>query len=41
MVEAVQHALAAQDWERAARLIEEHGSLLLMVRARSTPCWAG
>jgi len=31
IVEAVQHALAAHDWERAASLIEAHG-LLLMVR---------
>ena len=29
VVEAVQHALAAQDWERAAGLIELHGQLLL------------
>jgi LuxR family transcriptional regulator, maltose regulon positive regulatory protein len=28
VVEAVQHALAAQDWEPAARLIEDHGALL-------------
>jgi LuxR family transcriptional regulator, maltose regulon positive regulatory protein len=30
IAEGVQHALAAQDWERAGRLIEEHG-LRLMV----------
>ena len=29
VVEAVQHALAAHDWERAAGLIEMHGQLLL------------
>jgi LuxR family maltose regulon positive regulatory protein len=28
-VEAVQHALAAHDWERAAHLIEQHGQLLM------------
>ncbi|HZG66655.1 MAG TPA: hypothetical protein VEZ12_07915, partial [Herpetosiphonaceae bacterium] len=28
--EAVQHALAAQDWERAAGLIEGHGLLLML-----------
>ncbi len=30
VVEAVHHALAAEDWERAARLIEEHGALLML-----------
>jgi LuxR family transcriptional regulator, maltose regulon positive regulatory protein len=30
VLQAVQHALAAQDWERAARLIQDHGSLLLL-----------
>jgi LuxR family maltose regulon positive regulatory protein len=33
IAEAVQHALAGQDWERAARLIEEHG-LRLMLRGQ-------
>jgi LuxR family transcriptional regulator, maltose regulon positive regulatory protein len=33
IAEAVQHALAAQDWERAARTIEEHG-LPLMLRGQ-------
>ncbi len=30
VVEAVQHALAAQEWGTAARLIKQHGSLLSM-----------
>jgi ATP/maltotriose-dependent transcriptional regulator MalT/class 3 adenylate cyclase len=30
IAEAVQHALAAQDWERAARLSEEHGLRLIL-----------
>jgi LuxR family transcriptional regulator, maltose regulon positive regulatory protein len=33
IAEAVQHALAAQDWEPTARLIEEHG-LRLMLRGQ-------
>jgi LuxR family maltose regulon positive regulatory protein len=33
VLETVQHALAGQDWERAARLIEEHG-LRLMLRGQ-------
>src|SRR5262249_33731918 len=30
VVEAVQHALAAQEWEGAARLVEEHALLLIL-----------
>jgi LuxR family maltose regulon positive regulatory protein len=33
IAEAVQHALAAQDWEQALRMIEEHG-LRLMLRGQ-------
>ena len=34
VVEAVRHALVAHDWERAARLIEEHGLGWLILRGQ-------
>ncbi len=40
VAEAVQHALAAQEWQPAARLIEEHGLLLtLSGQAHTTLGW--
>jgi LuxR family maltose regulon positive regulatory protein len=42
VVEAVQHALAAQDWERAARLIEGQGlQLMLSGQVHTVLGWLG
>ena len=30
LIDAVQHALSAQDWERAARVLQDHGAVLLL-----------